>query len=199
MILFLIANQFYFVRIESVFITAHPESRQENIGIEVPVLSFIEVPVPSFVEVGFFERFPEQCASCIPAIHLNFAYSLNPYSLLWNKSMNNSFVELTSTIIETLGIGVIAIGALHASVRTIASVWSKKSDIQTSFQVFRRELGRAILLGLEFLVAGDIIRTVAVEPTFRSIGILAIIVVIRTFLSFSLEVEMNGRWPWDEG
>lgn len=191
MILFLIANQFYFVRIESVFITAHPESRQENIGIEVPV--------PSFVEVGFFERFPEQCASCIPVIHLNFAYSLNPYSLLWNKSMNNSFVELTSTIIETLGIGVIAIGALYASVRTITSVWSKKSDIQTSFQVFRRELGRAILLGLEFLVAGDIIRTVAVEPTFRSVGILAIIVVIRTFLSFSLEVEMNGRWPWDEG
>lgn len=110
--------------------------------------------------------------------------------------MNSSFVELTSSIIETLGIGVIAAGALYASVRTIALAWSKRFDFKISFQVFRRELGRAILLGLEFLVAGDIIRTVAIEPTFRSVGILAIIVVIRTFLSFSLEVEMNGRWPW---
>jgi uncharacterized membrane protein len=113
--------------------------------------------------------------------------------------MNNSFVELTSSIIETLGIGIIAAGALFASVRTIASVWNKKSDLRISFQAFRRELGRAILLGLEFLVAGDIIRTVAIEPTFRSVGILAIIVCIRTFLSFSLEVEMNGRWPWRSG
>jgi uncharacterized membrane protein len=112
--------------------------------------------------------------------------------------LNNSFVELTSTIIETIGISVIAAGALYASIRAIASVWSKKTDIKIFFQVFRRELGRAILLGLEFLVAGDIIRTVAIEPTFRSVGILAIIVVIRTFLSFSLEVEMNGRWPWEE-
>jgi uncharacterized membrane protein len=110
--------------------------------------------------------------------------------------MNNSFVELTSTIIETLGIGVIAAGALYACIRTLASGLSRKTDIKISFQLFRRELGGAILLGLEFLVAGDIIRTVAVEPTFRSVGILAIIVVIRTFLSFSLEVEMNGRWPW---
>ncbi len=52
------------------------------------------------------------------------------------------------------------------------------------------------MLGLEILVAGDIIRTVAVDPTFRSAGVLAIIVGIRTFLSFSLEVELEGRWPW---
>ena len=57
-------------------------------------------------------------------------------------------------------------------------------------------LGRAILLGLEFLVAGDIINTVAVDPTFRSVGVLAGIVVIRTFLSFSLEIEIQGRFPW---
>ncbi|TFV58583.1 DUF1622 domain-containing protein [Geodermatophilus sp. DF01-2] len=60
----------------------------------------------------------------------------------------------------------------------------------------RRFLGRSILLGLEILVAGDIIRTVAVTPTFTSVGVLAIIVVIRTFLSFALEVELHGRWPW---
>jgi uncharacterized membrane protein len=57
-------------------------------------------------------------------------------------------------------------------------------------------VGRAILLGLEFLVGGDIIRTVAVSPTFTSVGVLALIVLVRTFLSFSLEVELDGRWPW---
>ena len=61
---------------------------------------------------------------------------------------------------------------------------------------FRQGLGRAILLGLEFLVAGDIIRTVGVSPTFTSVGVLAIIVLIRTFLSFELELEIDGRWPW---
>ena len=62
---------------------------------------------------------------------------------------------------------------------------------------FRSSLGRAILLGLEFLVAADIINTVAVTPTLLSVAVLAGIVIIRTFLSFSLEVEIEGRWPWD--
>jgi uncharacterized membrane protein len=65
-----------------------------------------------------------------------------------------------------------------------------------AYRDYRQHLGRAILLGLEFLVAGDIINTVAVDPTFRSVGVLAGIVAIRTFLSFSLEVEIEGRWPW---
>ena len=59
-------------------------------------------------------------------------------------------------------------------------------------------LGRSILLGLELLVAADIIRTVAVAPTYESVGVLAIIVLIRTFLSFSLELEITGRWPWQK-
>ena len=62
--------------------------------------------------------------------------------------------------------------------------------------IFRSSLGRAILLGLEFLVAADIINTVAVTPTLLSVAVLAGIVIIRTFLSFSLEVEIEGRWPW---
>jgi len=65
-------------------------------------------------------------------------------------------------------------------------------------RALRQRLGRAILLGLELLVAADIIRTVAVTPTFTSAGVLGIIVVIRTFLSFSLEVELEGRWPWQK-
>ncbi len=64
------------------------------------------------------------------------------------------------------------------------------------YRVFRQRLGRAILLGLELLVAADIIRTVAVTPTFTSAGVLGIIVAIRTFLSVSLEVELEGRLPW---
>jgi uncharacterized membrane protein len=64
------------------------------------------------------------------------------------------------------------------------------------FRAYRRRLGRAILLGLEVLVAADIIRTVAISPTFENVAVLGLIVLIRTFLSFSLEVEIDGRWPW---
>ncbi|WP_026341784.1 DUF1622 domain-containing protein [Actinomadura atramentaria] len=64
------------------------------------------------------------------------------------------------------------------------------------YRGFRQSLGRAILLGLEILVAGDIIRTVAATPTLNSVAVLAAIVAIRTVLSFSLEVELTGRWPW---
>jgi hypothetical protein len=63
---------------------------------------------------------------------------------------------------------------------------------------YRANLGRAILLGLEFLVAADIIGTVAVDPTLENLGVLAVIVAIRTFLSFALEVEIQGRWPWQQ-
>ncbi|MGN8131084.1 DUF1622 domain-containing protein [Paenarthrobacter sp. 22069] len=66
------------------------------------------------------------------------------------------------------------------------------------YRSYRQLLGRSILLGLELLVAADIIRTVAVTPTFESVGVLAIIVLIRTFLSFSLELEISGRWPWQK-
>ena len=61
---------------------------------------------------------------------------------------------------------------------------------------FRRTLGRSILTGLELLVAADIIRTVSIEPTMENVLVLGLIVIIRTFLSMSLEVEINGRWPW---
>jgi len=65
-----------------------------------------------------------------------------------------------------------------------------------TYRRFRQQLGRTILLGLELLVVGDIVRTVATQPSLTSVAVLAIIVLIRTFLSFSLEVELTGRWPW---
>jgi uncharacterized membrane protein len=96
--------------------------------------------------------------------------------------------------VEFVGVALILVGAAAATVRFVFR-WLRVG-LPDAYREYRQHLGRAILLGLEFLVAGDIINTVAVDPTFRSIGVLAGIVVIRTFLSFSLEVEIEGRWPW---
>lgn len=70
---------------------------------------------------------------------------------------------------------------------------------QDAYHELRADLGRAILLGLELLVIADIIGTVAIEPNFENLGVLAMIVAIRTFLSFALELEVSGHWPWDRG
>lgn len=74
----------------------------------------------------------------------------------------------------------------------------RERRLQAAYQRHRGSLGRAILLSLEFLVAADIIGTVAVEPTLHNLGVLGIIVLIRTFLRFALEAEINGHWPWRE-
>lgn len=105
------------------------------------------------------------------------------------------FIEIIGKAIDAVGVGAIVIGALIAGVAALRDMAQKRSDVYTRF---RRLLGRSILLGLELLVAADIIRTVAVTPTFESIGVLAGIVIIRTFLSWSLELEMSGRWPWQK-
>ncbi|NUQ18460.1 MAG: DUF1622 domain-containing protein [Sphingomonas sp.] len=104
--------------------------------------------------------------------------------------------HVVAKIIELVGIAIIALGAfgtLGSFVYRIGSPANRDEAVAN----FRSCLGRAILLGLEFLVAADIINTVAVEPTLLSVAVLAAIVVVRTFLSFSLEVEIEGRWPWD--
>ncbi len=103
--------------------------------------------------------------------------------------------EWCALIVEAIGIGVITSIALYALVFAVIRLLRREAA-ETIFQSVRQRLGRGILLGLEFLVAADIIHTVAVELTFETIGVLAIIVVIRTFLSFTLEVELTGRWPW---
>jgi uncharacterized membrane protein len=98
--------------------------------------------------------------------------------------------------VDAAGVLAIVIGALVATLlAAMALLRSRDGSIYTSY---RERLGRSILLGLELLVAADIIRTVAVTPTFESVGVLALIVLIRTFLSFTLELEMTGRWPWQE-
>lgn len=100
-------------------------------------------------------------------------------------------VELVGRIVESAGVAVIVGGIVVAT--ALLALRRRESG---GFNGSRRCVGRAILLGLEFLVAGDIIRTVAVSPTLLSAAVLAAIVLIRTFLSFSLEVELEGRWPW---
>lgn len=105
-------------------------------------------------------------------------------------------VDVVGGTIEAFGIAVIVLGVLWSLVRYVWSAAARGTRSEQSYGDVRRSIGRSILLGLELLVAGDIIRTVAVDPTFESVGVLAIIVAIRTFLSFTLEVEITSRWPW---
>lgn len=107
-----------------------------------------------------------------------------------------SALKLTTRAIEIGGIAIIVLGTIGATIFVIWQVLQGRSG-SDAFSLYRSNLGRAILLGLEFLVAADIINTVAIEPTLQSLAILGGIVLIRTFLSFSLEVEIEGRWPWD--
>ncbi|HVX06910.1 DUF1622 domain-containing protein [Humibacter sp.] len=102
-------------------------------------------------------------------------------------------IETIGKVIDAVGVAVIVIGAVAAAVLTAFRM--REGD---AYRRFRQQLGRSILLGLELLVAADIIRTVAVTPTLESVGVLAGIVVIRTFLSWSLELEITGAWPWQK-
>jgi uncharacterized membrane protein len=97
--------------------------------------------------------------------------------------------------IESIAIGIIVLGAIFT---TITFIWRviQEGSLEDCYRRFRSDFGKAVLLGLEFLIASDIVGTVAVGPTFQDLGILALLVVIRTFLSFSLELEITGRWPW---
>ncbi|MFL6051463.1 MAG: DUF1622 domain-containing protein [Actinoallomurus sp.] len=107
-------------------------------------------------------------------------------------------VEDVGAVVDVAGVAVIVCGALIATGVFARRLLNRRSDFPAAYRLYRQSLGRAILLGLEFLVAGDIIRTVAVSPTYTSVGVLALIVLVRTFLSFSLEVELEGRWPWQK-
>ena len=104
-------------------------------------------------------------------------------------------VDRVGTVIDAAGVAIIVIGAVAATVIAGNQLRLRRPDV---YPRYRQQLGRSILLGLELLVAADIIRTVAVAPTVTSVVLLAGIVLIRTFLSFSLELEITGRWPWQK-
>lgn len=105
-------------------------------------------------------------------------------------------LRLTTRLIEIGGIAIIVLGTLGATITALGQILQGRSG-EDIFNLYRSNIGRAILLGLEFLVAADIINTVAIEPSLQSVFILGGIVLIRTFLSFSLEVEIEGHWPWE--
>jgi uncharacterized membrane protein len=103
-------------------------------------------------------------------------------------------MEQVARGVEVAGIATLVLGLVVALVKAARVLIGGQAE--EAYRVVRTVFGRSILLGLEFLVAADIIRTVAVEPSLENVGVLGLIVLIRTFLSFSLEVEIDGTWPW---
>ena len=104
-------------------------------------------------------------------------------------------IELIGTAFELAGVAVLVIGSILAFGRYVVTI-IRFRDGPAAYRGLRLYMGRSIVLGLELLVAADIIHSVAIDPTFASVGVLGLIVLVRTFLSWSLEVEINGEWPW---
>jgi uncharacterized membrane protein len=107
----------------------------------------------------------------------------------------DEFVSDVVTWVEAAGAAIMIIGGLGALVVAAVAV-AKPETRGDAYTQLRRNLGRAILLGLEVLIIGDIVRTIIVDPTLESVAVLGLIVAIRIVLSFSLEIEMDGTWPW---
>jgi len=103
-------------------------------------------------------------------------------------------VEGIGTVVGAAGVLVIVGGLLLSTARMMRA----GRGTGDPYRIYREGLGRSILLGLEFMVAADIIQTVAVDRTLTNVFILGLIVLIRTFLSMALEVELEGRWPWQQ-
>jgi uncharacterized membrane protein len=97
-----------------------------------------------------------------------------------------------------LGIEVLAVAGIVAAILfgTGRFLFHLASNLDAAYRIYKQHLAKALLLGLEFLVAADIVRTVALDATLANVAILGLLVVVRTFLSWSLVVEMDGRWPW---
>ena len=102
-------------------------------------------------------------------------------------------MEIVGTSVDGVGVFIVAGGMVVATARLAVR---RAHDTGNYYSLYRQDVGRAILLGLEFLIAGDIIRTVVVAPTLQNVVVLGMIVLIRTFLSLSLQLEIEGRLPW---
>ncbi len=105
------------------------------------------------------------------------------------------FISDVVRVVEATGAAVMVLGGLWALLAS-AVAGAQPGTRDGAYQQLRQRLGRVILLGLEILIIGDIVRTIIVDPTFESVAVLGLIVVIRIVLSFSLEVEIDGTWPW---
>ena len=106
-----------------------------------------------------------------------------------------TYIDYTATIVEAIGVLTIFIGTLMALFKFIIN---QNNGIPSTYSILRQSVGKSILLGLEILIAADIMATVVTDPTLKSVSILGLIVLIRTFLSLSLQVELEGKFPWQK-
>jgi uncharacterized membrane protein len=109
-------------------------------------------------------------------------------------SFVKDWFDIAGYVVEAAGVLTILVGALLATGWFLGRL--KRMSKLDAYREFRSDVGRSILLGLEFLIAGDIIRTVTVTQTLESVGVLVVIVLIRLFLTVTLQLEIEGRWPW---
>jgi uncharacterized membrane protein len=107
--------------------------------------------------------------------------------------MTRKLVELAVLIIEVLAVLVILVATIFGTLRY---VFHFLSHVPESYEHYRGQLGKSLLLGLQLLVAADVVRTVALQPTLENVMVLGLLVLVRTFLSWSTVVEIEGRWPW---
>ena len=107
-----------------------------------------------------------------------------------------TIIEWAALIIEILGAAVILAGVMRVAITRGVVRYLFQLDKPGAYESYKHQMGRSLLLGLEFLVAGDVVRTVALEPTLNNVVVLGLLVLIRTFLGWSLTVEIEGRWPW---
>src|SRR6516225_6556394 len=105
-------------------------------------------------------------------------------------------IEWSALAIEIMGAVVIVAGVLRVAITRGTIRYLFQLDKPGAFESYKHQMGRSLLLGLEFLVAGDVVRTVALDPTLTNVAVLGLLVLVRTFLSWSLVVEMERRWPW---
>jgi len=105
------------------------------------------------------------------------------------------FISNVVKVVEATGAAILVFGGLWALAAYVAAT-TRPALRSGAYPRLRQNLGRVILLGLEVLIIGDIVRTIIVDPTIESVAVLGMIVVIRIVLSFSLEVEIDGTWPW---
>ena len=112
------------------------------------------------------------------------------------------WIELASLMIEALGVAIVVIGVALATLGFLRGMLQASNRTVTRRnvlgEVMRGQVGRTLLLGLEILVAADIVQTVALDPTLEHIGTLGLLVLVRTFLSWSIILELEGRWPWQK-
>ncbi len=103
---------------------------------------------------------------------------------------------LLGEALDILGILIIVLGTFMASALFLRHFLSFKKHERDVYKEYKTNIGRAILIGLEIIVGGDIIRSVVGQPDFRTVGLLALIILIRTFLSITFDMELEGKWPW---